>query len=93
MEHVQLADAWELEFKHRLKQLVECAPWMDVFGLARMLQQQWEGDVSVLMPPRLSTCLMMEPASPSHLYNVAQQVTLVPTTPKPLTSHVINHNN
>jgi len=71
--YLKLADAWELEFKHRLKQLTDMAPWMDAFGMARVLQQQWEGDVSVVMPPRLGACLMMERSTPSDLYQVAQQ--------------------
>jgi predicted acylesterase/phospholipase RssA len=46
--YLKLADAWELEFKHRLRQLVEVAPWLDFLGAFRTLVQQWEGDLTVL---------------------------------------------
>ena len=71
--YAKLADAWELEFKHRLKQLTEITPWMDVFGVAQTLQQQWEGDVTVVMRAPLTSCLMMERSTPADLYAMATQ--------------------
>ena len=53
--------------------MCEVAPWLDVLGLARTLQQQWEGDISVVQPPRLRACLALEPCTPRDLYAAAMQ--------------------
>eukprot|EP00240_Pyramimonas_obovata_P003229 CAMPEP_0118958646 /NCGR_PEP_ID=MMETSP1169-20130426/62728_1 /TAXON_ID=36882 /ORGANISM="Pyramimonas obovata, Strain CCMP722" /LENGTH=655 /DNA_ID=CAMNT_0006906771 /DNA_START=610 /DNA_END=2577 /DNA_ORIENTATION=- len=71
--YAKLADAWELEFKHRLRQLTEVTPWLDVFGVARTLQQQWEGDVTVVMRAGAASCLLLARSTPSDLYAMATQ--------------------
>ena len=40
----------ESEWKHRCRQVRELAPWLDVFGVFSLFGQQWEGDVTVVMP-------------------------------------------
>lgn len=40
----------ESEWKHRCRQVRELAPWLDVFNVFGLFGQQWEGDVTVVMP-------------------------------------------
>jgi TAG lipase/steryl ester hydrolase/phospholipase A2/LPA acyltransferase len=40
----------ESEWKHRCRQVRELAPWADPFDVAALFGQQWEGDVTVVMP-------------------------------------------
>ena len=63
--------------------MCEVAPWLDVLGLGRTLQQQWEGDISVVQPPRLRACLTMEPCTPRHLYAAAMQARPPPSALRP----------
>lgn len=45
---IQLAHLSEMEVKHRCKQALEMG--FDVFGLAKLFAQDWEGDVTIVMP-------------------------------------------
>lgn len=45
-----LAAFVESEWKHRCRQVRELAPWADPFGFFALFGQQWEGDVTVVMP-------------------------------------------
>ena len=63
----------QLEFKHRLKQLVEILPWLDFLGAFRTLMQQWEGDLTVL---HRGGSLLAENSTPPALYAAARQVSL-----------------
>jgi hypothetical protein len=65
-----LCERPQLEFKHRLKQLVEVVPWLDFLGAFRTLMQQWEGDVTVL---HRGATLLAENSTPPALYAAARQ--------------------
>lgn len=45
-----LAMLVETEWKHRCKQLLSVAPWLDFMSFAALTSQQWEGDVTIVMP-------------------------------------------
>lgn len=45
---VQLAHLAEMEVKHRCRQVMEMG--FEVFGLAKLFAQDWEGDVTIVMP-------------------------------------------
>ena len=45
-----LATFVESEWKHRCRQVRDLAPALDVLGICSLFGQQWEGDVTVVMP-------------------------------------------
>lgn len=49
---VQLAHLVEMEVKHRCNQILELG--FPLGGLARLFAQEWEGDVTVVMPATLA---------------------------------------
>jgi hypothetical protein len=48
MGGLQLAHLLEMEVKHRCKQVLEMG--FSAFGLAKLFAQDWEGDVTIVMP-------------------------------------------
>lgn len=58
---LQLAHVLEMEVKHRCKQVLEMG--FSAFGLAKLFAQDWEGDVTIVMPATFaqvkSTLLVM----------------------------------
>lgn len=50
--HVQLAELFEMEVKHRCNQVLELG--FPMGGLAKLFAQDWEGDVTVVMPVTLA---------------------------------------
>ena len=64
----------ESEWKHRCRQVRELLPGLDVFGFFALFGQQWEGDVTVVMPftaHQLSQ--VMSNPSPDYLLLTALQ--------------------
>ena len=54
---MQLAHLVEMEVKHRCNQILELG--FPLGGLARLFAQEWEGDVTVVMPATLAqVCIM-----------------------------------
>lgn len=49
---MQLAHLVEMEVKHRCNQILELG--FPLGGLARLFAQEWEGDVTVVMPATLA---------------------------------------
>lgn len=49
---MQLAHLVEMEVKHRCNQVLELG--FPLGGIARLFAQDWEGDVTVVMPATLS---------------------------------------
>lgn len=45
-----LASFVETEWKHRCRQVRELAPRLDIFSIFALFGQQWEGDITVVMP-------------------------------------------
>lgn len=53
---MQLAHLVEMEVKHRCNQILELG--FPLGGLARLFAQEWEGDVTVVMPATLAQVCM-----------------------------------
>lgn len=49
---IQLAQLAEMEVKHRCNQILELG--FPLGGLAKLFAQEWEGDVTVVMPATLA---------------------------------------
>jgi len=46
-----------MEVKHRCKQVMEMG--FEVFGLAKLFAQDWEGDVTIVMPATFAQVSMI----------------------------------
>eukprot|EP00239_Pterosperma_sp_CCMP1384_P000677 CAMPEP_0197845754 /NCGR_PEP_ID=MMETSP1438-20131217/2645_1 /TAXON_ID=1461541 /ORGANISM="Pterosperma sp., Strain CCMP1384" /LENGTH=300 /DNA_ID=CAMNT_0043457173 /DNA_START=172 /DNA_END=1074 /DNA_ORIENTATION=- len=69
----KLVDCWEIEFQHRIKQMIRYAPIFDLFGFGRVLNQKWEGNVTIVMQPDIGFLSSLSRLSPRDLSHIARR--------------------